>query len=202
MKWARSRLLDGGSVALAHFYMRDLWTAGERLREAEPEKDMRVTSGVYWLYIYRVIVIDGVRCADPSAPEGRRTQFLTQYRPVFLYLRSKPEGVRAMALEQSGDLERLSSAKRGNDHWLCRGGLEEMTAALEQSGLGNKTVGELEQILPKKNSSPLGGQNPGQSFELPAAKAYVPKFLSPEVYAPKQAEMREKVETGLPEFFK
>jgi hypothetical protein len=71
MEWLHTRLDAGGGLMLGLLYARDLWAAGKSLNVADPAKDVRMTAGMITLYTYEIIVIDGTKCEDKSAPGHR-----------------------------------------------------------------------------------------------------------------------------------
>ena len=116
-------------------------------------------------------------------------QLLTGFRPVFQHLKSQTADIQKTVIETSSAME--AKIARPNDHFLCSGGMSETTAALEESGLGNKTIGDLAKE----------GQE-GRSIALPSAKAYVPQFVAPGAYEQEQTVLRTQLHTALPQFFK
>jgi hypothetical protein len=194
--WLRGKLFEqGGSVFLAYAYMGLLWQVGVQKNDSDPKTDVRATAGLLWLYIYQVIKIDGLRCEDVSAPEGRKTQFLTGFRPIYQFVRDMPPDLQAKVFGTSLKMESAIAPKRSNDFFLCSGGIAQFGAALNQSG-GNQTIGDL-----SKNSTPSPGV-PGGVVTLPKATGYVPKFLPAGTFEQKQAAMRTKLQSELELLFK
>jgi hypothetical protein len=183
MAWLQSRLHAGESAFVGYALLRDLWSVAQLKRF----KDADTAMGVVALYVYQLILIDGAMCADASAPGHRHVQFLTTYRPIFQSLKALPAEEKSKIIRLSLEAERrtrLSRSFRKGDDFLCRGGMDEMTAALERFPRG-VTAGELAEKYGKKSKSGVG-----IDVELPPAKAYVPKFLPYEAYAPAQSKLR------------
>lgn len=199
MTWLREKLLGGGTVFLAFPYIRDLWRLGEAVKDNNPLTDPRVQAATIWLYAYQLSLIDGTICDDASAPNGRRTSLLTGFRPVLAYLKTQFEDVRANAINTALRMELRTASRRGDDHFLCRGGLDEMTAALEQAGNGKMTIDDVARKLP---AAPPRPGMVGRTVVLPPAVGYVPKFVARETYEPKQAELRTGMRARLLGFFK
>ena len=92
MDWLHTRLDAGGGLMLGLLYARDLWLIGKSQNIADPAKDMRVTAGMISLYTYEIIVIDGAKCEDKSAPGHRLEQLLGARRETVAYLKQqRPE---------------------------------------------------------------------------------------------------------------
>lgn len=189
--WLRDRLSKGRSIFLAAPYITTLWRAGVATNEPDPSKDLRITAAAIWLYTYFVTVVDGIRCDDPTAPQNRKTQFLTGYRPVFEFIKAATPETRNSVIDTALQMEKSSAPRRANDHFLCSGGLAETQAALSQSGNGKQTVGELAQQ-----------SKDGRTVTLPAALGYVPKFAEPGTYENKQNEVRETLRDRAQSFFR
>jgi hypothetical protein len=200
MIWLTDAVHSGGSSMLSIALVNDLWSAGLALKQTEPaaaDGALR-TAGITWLYTYQIMIIDSGRCADATAPDARRNNFLSSFRPVFTYLKSQPETVKASALDRALRLEAITAEKRGDDHYLCSGGLAQMNATLKDTGGANKTVGDLIKEsgqVPKSNSL-------GTVVQLPAPKSFVPSFVGKDVIAAKQADLRASMRAGLLEMLK
>jgi hypothetical protein len=85
---------------------------------------------------------------------------------------------------------------RKGDDFLCRGGMGEFQASINQLGPG-VTVGELAAKYGEKSKTGIG-----TDVRLPAAAAYEPKFLPFEKYAPKQHKLRMEMVGTLAELLK
>jgi hypothetical protein len=188
--WLSSRLLRGESVFLAFPYINALWLSGEAQKVADPKTDQRVSAGLILFYAYQVIVVDGARCEDQSAPANRRTQLLTGFRPVFKYLATQSADIQKTVLNTSTKMEEKIAAARRNDHFLCSGGVAETTAILEQTRPG-ATVGDL-----LKEAQGSG------KIVMPSATVPLPKFIALGSFEPQQAKMREQLQATMPQFFK
>ena len=63
-------------ILLALQFAREFWDSSKDLKIDDPAKDPRVTAGLYSLYAFELIVIDGAKCEDRSAPDNRISQLL------------------------------------------------------------------------------------------------------------------------------
>lgn len=71
--WLHTRITQtGGALLLDLVYIRNLWLAGHAKKIDDPVKDPLVNAGAMALYTYAIIIIDGAKCEDVSAPESRR----------------------------------------------------------------------------------------------------------------------------------
>src|SRR5262245_25089475 len=138
MPWLQSRLHAGESAFVGYPLLRDLWSVAQLKRF----KDADTAVGVVALYVYQLILIDGAICADVSAPGHRRLQFLTTYQPIFLSLKALSVEEKSKIIRLSLETERRTRYFRKGDDFLCRGGMDEMNAAIEQFPPG-VTAGEL-----------------------------------------------------------
>ena len=72
LDWLHVKLDNGAGFMVAYAYMRNLWVTGNAL------KDPRVTAAMIALYAYELILIDGAKCDDRTAPRNRAHQLLTK----------------------------------------------------------------------------------------------------------------------------
>jgi hypothetical protein len=141
--------------------------------------------GVVALYVFQLHFIDGAICEDASAPGHHLLRFMTTFQPIFQGLKAKPVEERMKIIKLALQQEKRTRTMRWGDDFLCRGGLAEMQAFIEQLPPG-VTVGELAAKYGEKSKSGVG-----TDVRLPApAKRYQPKFLPAEKYAPTQHELR------------
>jgi hypothetical protein len=174
--WLQTRILKtGGALLLDLVYIRNLWLAGNAKKIDDPVKDPLVNAGAMALYTYAIIIIDGSKCEDVSAPESRRMRLLTDYGEAFRFLKGRPANVKSLAVATAIALEKNTAPVRKDDDLICRAGMAQMMAGLEQG---------TQQKIP----NPPGA--PGRSIGVTPPPDWVPKFASPEVYKPKQAEFR------------
>jgi hypothetical protein len=178
MNWQQARLPVGGTfVALAFIVSLDrIGTAAGDVRGAEVKK----TAIMLLLYTYQLILIDGQRCKDVSAPGHRNDQLLTGF-PNF------KKSIPALSDEEMDKLTKMAiqmeglTAPRRDDDYLCRGGMTEIQSGLAKYG-DNAT---------REVPTPPGGI--GKTMEIKTDPDFKPEFLGKEVWSPKQAELRAKM---------
>lgn len=184
MDWLHSRINAGGGSLLDFLYIRDLWDVGSAMNVADPNKDLRLTAGMIWLYTYEVVAIDGAMCEDRSAPAHRVDQLITMSpdNAVLAYLKAEPAELKTKIVDIAIALEKRTAPLRKNDDLLCRDGMEEM-----QAGIAAGTTHEVQ--------TPPGGYGKTVAVETPPG--YTPKILPPETYTLQQQQARATMRAGL-----
>ena len=91
VNWLKAKIEAGGGFLPVIFYARDLWGAGQSNPVADPDKDPRVTAGFMILYAYALILVDGMKCADNSAPGHRLDQVFEIDAPILKFIWAKPQ---------------------------------------------------------------------------------------------------------------
>lgn len=181
MEWMRAKLLAGGGSLLGFLYSRDLWTAGQQAKAHDPMKDLRVTAGLFTLYTFALIAIDGAKCADASAPSHRVDQLIENNRPILQFLKAQPAELKAKIVDLTLAIERDTAPLRKDDDVLCRDGLDQMQAGL--------AAGNVKQVTPADGL--------GKTYEVAPPPDYQPKFLAPSEYEPAQRKARETLRSNL-----
>lgn len=177
MNWQQRKLLSGASAFINFAYIFDLDRVGHSLTDHRA-LELKKTSAVIWLYAFTLILVDGVKCKDVSAPENRKNQLLTVFPRVVQFMRAIPatelEGLVNIAIK----MEVNTASMRVDDDFLCRDGLAAMQAGIAK--FGDKATREV--------PTPPGGV--GTTKEIMADPDYKPEFLPKDVWEPKQKEMR------------
>lgn len=174
--WLHTRIVStGGALLLDLVYIRNLWLAGNAKKIDDPVKDPLVNAGAMALYTYAIIIIDGSKCEDVSAPESRRMHLLTDYGEALRFLKGRPASVKSTAVDAAISLEEMTAPVRKDDDLICRAGMAQIMAGLERG---------TQQEIPNRPGVP------GRSIGVTPPPDWAPKFASPEVYKPKQAEAR------------
>src|SRR5262249_3252937 len=181
LDWLDARINSGGGSLLGFLYSRALWDIGSAQNVNDPDKDLRFRAGLMVLYTLQLIIIDGTKCADQSAPGHRLDQLMAGYGPVLQYLKTKNAKFKAKVIDAIA-LEKRTAALRKDDDWLCQGGLEEMMAGIE--------AGRTKQV-------PTPPDQIGTTVVVEPPPDYVPKFVAPEKYKPLQEKARSEIRSGL-----
>jgi hypothetical protein len=182
LDWLDARINSGGGSLLGFLYSRFLWDLGSAQNVNDPDKDPRLRAGLMVLYTLQLIIIDGTKCADQSAPGHRIDQLLADYGPVIQYLKTKRAKFKAKVIDAAIALEKRTAPLRKDDDLLCRGGLEEMMAGIE--------AGRAKQV-------PTPPDQIGKTIVVDPPPDYAPKFVAPQTYKPMQAKARSEIRSDL-----
>jgi hypothetical protein len=182
LDWLDARINSGGGSLLGFLYTRFLWDLRSPQNVNDPDKDPRLRAGLMVLYTLQLIIIDGTKCADQSAPGHRIDQLLADYGPVIQYLKTKRAKLKAKVIDAAIALEKRTAPLRKDDDLLCRGGLEEMMAGIEAG---------------RTNQVPTPPDQIGKTIVVDPPPDYAPKFVAPETYKPMQAKARSEIRSDL-----
>jgi hypothetical protein len=182
MNWLRTRIDTGGGFFLSFLYARNLWNAGSYFKVDDPDKDLRIAAAMITLYAYEVIVIDGAKCADTSAPSRRADQLFMYGGRALDYLKTKPEELKAKVIDAAIGYEKRTEQWRKDDDLLCRDGMEETKAGID--------AGTTREV-----PTPPGYFGKAVAVETPPG--FVPRFLAPSVYVPLQEKARSAMKANL-----
>jgi hypothetical protein len=180
LNWLHAKVDSGAGLMVALAYMRDLWMVGNALKTNDRAKDLRMSSGLIGLYAFELIVIDGAKCEDRTAPDHRVDQLFMFNSATFAFLKSQPAEWKTKIVDIALALEKRTAPLRGDDDLICRDGLEQMKAGLERG---------------TQHEVPSAAGQVGKTIAVEAPPDWVPKFVPPETYVPMQnadrAAMRE-----------
>jgi hypothetical protein len=182
LSWLSSRLEAGGGLMLGILYARDLWGAGQALHVDDPAKDMRLSAGLISLYTYELIVIDGAKCEDRTAPAHRVDQLFMSRAATLAFLKKQSPELKAKIVDRALALEAGTAKLRQDDDLICRDGMDQMKAGLER--------GQQHDV-----ATPPGQIGRTVAVEPPAD--WVPKFVAPDVYKPLQDTTRAGMKAHL-----
>jgi len=182
MDWLHTRLDAGGGLMLGILYARDLWVVGKSRNVTDPATDMRMTAGMITLYTYELIVIDGAKCEDKSAPGHRLEQLLGARRETLAYLKQQPQEWKTNVVNIVLAFEKTTANLRREDDLICRGGLEEYRAGLERG---------TQQEVPNTDG------HYGKTVDVRPPTDWVPNFVAPVVYQPLQEKARADMRATL-----
>jgi hypothetical protein len=183
MGWLQARIDTGGGLLLAEIYARDLWFVGNAAK-TDGYRDLRLTAGLMSLYSYELIVLDGVKCADRTAPIRRLQQLNAARADTMDFLKKQSPAMKDRIVEVAVALERKTAPLRADDDLICRGGTAEMKAGLEQ--------GEKQEVTPA----------PGQAKRVVVTppEGWTPPMVTAEVYEPLRETARAGMRDGLRKF--
>jgi hypothetical protein len=182
LNWLQTRMENGGGFFLALHFARNFWDTGSTLKIDDPAKDPRITAGLYALYTFELIVIDGARCEDRSAPDNRIGQLLTGQSANLAFLKQQKPDLKAKIVDAAIALERKTAPLRKGDDLVCRNGMEEMKASLEKG---------------TKQEVPDTTGHYGKTIAVTPPPDWTPKFVGPEVYLPMQERARADMRANL-----
>jgi hypothetical protein len=182
LNWLRTRMDNGGGFLLALLYTRDLWFAGNSAKINDPAKDPRITAALVLLYAYEIIVIDGAKCEDRSAPENRINQLLSGQAATLGFLRQQQADLKSKMLDIAIALERKTAPLRREDDLICRDGMDQMRAGLERG---------------TQQQMPNAPGVVGKRIAVTPPADWTPKFVSPDVYRPMQDKARADMRGNL-----
>lgn len=181
LDWAQGNMLMGASVVVPLIYAESLWSIGSNAPAGSEYVNLKETSAFVTLYSLAVIITDGPKCADRTAPDGHFTKLISHLKAVILYLKQLPDDKKNQIVGMALNYEAKLAPIRSNDNYLCRFGLEEIG-----EGLKGKKMEELPQRPPQ-------GNEVGTQVGVPSPPGYEPKYLAEAEWKPKQEESRKKL---------
>jgi len=177
MNWQSEKMLAGASAFINFSYPWDLWRMGEAA-PAPQGAELKAMAVLVVVYGLALIAIDGVKCQDVSAPAHRRDQLFTTFPHIWKHVPTLPAERRTQIVQTALRLEQSTAARRVDDDFLCRDGLDQMQHALARN------AGK-----PLQEAPPAPGQ-PGKTMIVPPAPDYQPKFHLRDAWLWKQADAR------------
>lgn len=187
MNWLQAKLYNGAGFLMAYAYMHDLWRLGSAI-PGDTGEEMKQSASMIFVYSLVLISIDGLKCADVTAPAGRQNQLFSQNQPLMAYMRTLPRTTRMTLGTMALQMEVATATVRKNDCVLCSGGLAQIKEGLEAQGQSPLT------------QVPNAPGTLGKTFEVPAAPGYTPQFVDEGVWAAKQAAARLELPASLTRF--
>jgi hypothetical protein len=185
LDWMKAKLLSGGWYLVSVLYARDLWSISTQARVDDPEKDLRLTAGMVALYSAAVILVDGSKCDDQTAPAHRMDQLLQARAATLTFMKQQPPATKQKAIELAVALEAKTAAARGSDDLLCRDGMAQIRAGLERG---------------TQHPVPTAPGAVGKSVAVEAPPDWRPTILPEQDYVPKQEAARAKLKATLAQF--
>src|SRR6202011_2603809 len=99
---------------LTFSYARTLWIVGNSVNTTGPS-DLRLTAGMMTLYTIELIVIDGAKCKDRTAPDARLLQMRTQQAATLEYLKAQPPEMKSKIIATAIAMEQKMAPLRSDD---------------------------------------------------------------------------------------
>jgi hypothetical protein len=174
--WLRAKLDSGeGGLLIGLLYANDMWMVGNTLNVEDRSKDVRITAGVITLYTFELIVVDGAKCEDKTAPGHRIDQLIAARAATLAFLKKQPDEWKALIVNTAIAFEKRTAPLRKDDDLICRDGMAQMMAGLEK-GSQHEVTTQAGHI--------------GKTIEVAPPANWVPKFVSPDIYTPMQDKAR------------
>lgn len=188
LNWLQTRIDNGGGFFLALLYARNFWVVGNswvvgnNVKIDDPANDPRLTAGLFSLYAFELIVIDGARCEDRSAPDNRTSQLLAAQAATLEFLKQQRPDLRLKIVDNAIAMERKTAPLRKDDDLVCRGGIEEMKISVP--------------LATQPDASRPPGYH-GRRVAVAPPPGWSPTLVSPEVYRPMQDKARASMREDL-----
>ena len=185
LNWLKTRVEGGAGFFVSIIYARDLWAIGSLQKVDNPALDLRESAAVISLYTYEIIVIDGAKCEDRSAPSNHLTQLLKSRAAALAFLKQQPPELKSKMVDLAIGLEQKTAPLRTDDDLICRGGMDQMKASLDRRS--------------QQQASTPAGQT-GNTVAVAPPPDWSPKLVSPETYRPMQEKARDAMREYLLKF--
>ncbi len=179
--WLKAKADTGGSFIIPFLYARNLWLFTEAARMSNKETadtdGVRNQAALMSLYAVALVHMDGMACADHTAPEHWLTSLAqSEAGSALRYWRDQPADLKDHTVRVAVGLEAITARRRrAEDPLVCSGGLDELGA-----GIAAGTVGE-------------GKAEPGhigRVHEVKPPPGWKPSFKSASEYLAKQDKER------------
>lgn len=179
--WLKLKTDQGGSFIFPFLYARNLWLIGEGFRQVgiEPAKakSLRDDAVLMSLYTVALVHMDGMACADPTAPNHWLTNLAqSDIGGALRYWSGAPPEFKDQTVRVAVGLEAITARRRkAEDPMVCSGGMAEMDAGMRAGTIGD------------------GKAVPGRLDEVREVKpppGWKPSFLPASVYVGKQDKER------------
>jgi hypothetical protein len=124
MNWSSTKLLQGETGLLGFTFVRDLWRFAKVAPPSE-KLQFQQTAAVILLYTYQTIKLDGLKCADRSAPDLKSRELIRHFKEAWSFLRETPPRQRVTILASALALERTTAPARSDDAAFCFGDMSQ-----------------------------------------------------------------------------
>lgn len=185
MNWLKYRQLTGGGYVVSKLYATEQWQLGDAYQKAgraEGEQFLRAALSTA-VYAYLLTIADAPQCQDPTAPENRTQETLTQFGPLFSSAHAMPQQMRDDIVRSNLQAEAVLAPLRGSDDALCRGGMAEMLGSLQAMAASGK----------EPQVTHVAGL-PGKTISVPSSAHHKPQFRDEAEWKP----MRDAKRADLP----
>ncbi|PVM90444.1 hypothetical protein DDF62_09335 [Caulobacter radicis] len=190
--WERYQVYRGGGYNTIFMYVHTMSTMAasyERAAQANPAlaqtaQGLRMGALSQLIYLHAVIAVDGERCGDHTAPIAQRDRILAVSVPLIQAARTLDQDARRTALLAALEQETLIAPVRDYDQDLCRGGMDEIAAALEKNG-------------DKATRSTSRPGVPGTTIEVQPDAAWTPALSDPASWEARRQKVRETLASRL-----
>lgn len=179
--WLKAKTDNGGSFIIPFLYARNLWLFTEAARLAKQEvpdiEGVRNQAALMSMYAVALVHMDGMACADPTAPSHWLTSLgQSEAGAALRYWRDQPAEIKEYTVRIAVGLEAVTARRRkAEDPLVCSGGMDELGA-----GMAAGTVSE-------------GHVEPGHIGRVHDVKpppGWKPSFLPASEYLAKQDKER------------
>ncbi len=173
--WTQARVQSAAPHVIAVGYSDLLWQIGE----GQSNDALREESVLVLVYSVLAVGVDGAKCADASAPDARVRQILSTRQNRLEFARGRPADRRAHIRNSAVALEQSTAARRPEDRDICAAGEDEIARQLATPG----TVAR---------EQPLKPGEARRTIDIEPGPTYRPRFLGPESWHPRQAQVRAR----------
>ena len=172
LNWLKVRTDTGAPFIIPMIYSETLWMIGS----AGKNEGLEISAAFMALYTIAVIRMDGMACADTTAPGHRMDQVVSSLREPLRYLAAVKSEEKKFGVKTVVQLEAFTAERRkAEDEIVCSGGLDQLKAGMDANILGQpKTVpGQI-----------------GRVIDVGTPTGWKPSFLPASTYRANQAKFR------------
>ena len=173
--WAQARVQAAAPHLIAVAYSDLLWQIGE----GQSSEALREESTLVLAYSVLAVGVDGAKCADTSAADARVRQILSTRQNRVEFARGRPVERRIHIRNSAVSLEQSTAARRPEDRDICAAGSDEIARQLATPGTVTR-------------EQPLRPGELRRTVDIEPGPTYRPRFLSPELWHPRQSEVRDR----------
>ncbi len=180
-EWARKKMLAGGSIIYPLISATNMWKVGAAVPAGNKLAANKDTAVAIVMYALAIDYVDGVKCADLTAPKLGIDRIISQYTPALRYIATLQQDKQKEVVESGLYLEHMTASMRGNDDYLCRFGVQNSV---------NYYRNHWQEIL---EATAAGSGRIKTPQDIPDDPSYRPEYVPAETSAPIQAKMRQQL---------